>query len=85
MMQGGDLFESKYMRDKEGEYNAHAHLAQMISYLGPPPRELVKSEQECRVVEAEEDVINPQGKPCKTVCEFWGGPFFDDNGQYLPP
>lgn len=79
-MQGTDLFETEYLQDQNGNYDAHAHLARIISYLGPPPRELVELERQRRHIEAEHPVINFQGKACKTVREFWGGPFFDDDG-----
>jgi hypothetical protein len=83
MMQGSDLFEREHMCDDSGNYDAHSHLAQIISYLGPPPQELVKRERELRHIEAEQPVINPRGKPSKTVAEFWGGPFFDDGGVFI--
>ena len=84
-MQGNDLFENDYMSDTDGNYDAHAHLAQMISYLGPPPKELVEEERKSRSMEISPGgyVINPRGERCKTVCEYWGGPFFNNNGQYL--
>lgn len=81
MMQGSDLFETDAMRDEDSNYDTHRHLVQIISYLGPPPRELVMRERQCRGVMASESVINSQGKLCNTVCEYWGGPFFDDDGE----
>ncbi|AEO55569.1 hypothetical protein MYCTH_89426 [Thermothelomyces thermophilus ATCC 42464] len=83
MMQGSDLFERDYMCDKDGNYSAQAHLAQIISYFGLPPKELIERERANRHIEARNPIINPQGKPCKTVAEFWGGPFFDDSGEFI--
>lgn len=75
-MQGNDLFENDYMSDADGNYDAHAHLAQMISYLGPPPKELVEEERKSRSMEISPGgyVINTRGEQCKTVCEYWEGP-----------
>lgn len=67
--------------DAEGRYDGRTHLAQMISLLGPPPQELIEREREYRDLEFEDAIPNPQGRIAKTVCEYWGGPFFDDNGK----
>lgn len=69
--------------DANGQYDARAHLAQMISLLGPPPKELLEREKEYRDLTFEDAVPNPKGLMVKTVCEYWGGPFFDDNGRYM--
>ncbi|KAG8423702.1 hypothetical protein J3458_000574 [Metarhizium acridum] len=66
---------------EDGEYDAHVHLAQMVSLLGDPPEELIKRERIYRKLQLGRLVINPRGKECKTMNEFWGGPFFEDNDQ----
>lgn len=66
---------------ESGEYNAHAHLAQMITLLGPPPEELVKRERIFQRYRLESPRANPQGTECNSMNEFWGGPFFDDKGK----
>lgn len=66
---------------EDGEYNAHVHLAQMVSLLGDPPEELIKREQLCSKIRLKTPVTNPRGKVCKNMNEFWGGPFFDDNSE----
>lgn len=30
---------------EDGEYDAHVHLAQMVSLLGDPPKELIERER----------------------------------------
>ncbi|CAH0046049.1 unnamed protein product [Clonostachys solani] len=68
---------------EDGEYDAHVHLAQMISLLGDPPEELIKRERIFRTHMLKRPVLNPRGKQCKTMNEFWGGPFFDDDDKIL--
>ncbi|KAG6185880.1 hypothetical protein E4U10_005927 [Claviceps purpurea] len=73
-----DLFENSVGDD--GEYDAHVHLAQLISLFGEPPPFLVKRERLCRENKLGVAIVNPRGKECKTMNEYWGGPFFDDEG-----
>jgi hypothetical protein len=64
----------------DGEYDAHVHLGQMISILGDPPEILVQRERMCRKAKLGKVIINQKGKQCETMNEFWGGPFFDNDG-----
>lgn len=68
---------------EDGEYDAHVHLAQMVSLLGDPPEELIKRERLFRNHQLKTSIINAQGKECKNMNEFWGGPFFDDDGKWI--
>ncbi|CAH0043008.1 unnamed protein product [Clonostachys rhizophaga] len=68
---------------EDGEYDAHVHLAQMVSLLGNPPEEVIQRERISRTHHLERPVMNLRGKESKTMNEFWGGPFFDDDGQIL--
>ncbi|KAG6168524.1 hypothetical protein E4U27_007798 [Claviceps purpurea] len=77
LVQDTDLFENSIGDD--GEYDAHVHLAQMASRLGAPPRILIERERLCRQ-NKQDDLVNPKGKECGTMNEYWGGPFFDDEG-----
>ncbi|KAG6124148.1 hypothetical protein E4U38_000479 [Claviceps purpurea] len=77
LVQDTDLFENSIGDD--GEYDAHVHLAQMASRLGAPPRILIERERLCRQ-NKQDDLMNPKGKECGTMNEYWGGPFFDDEG-----
>lgn len=78
-MEGKDLFVN--LKDKEGQYNAHSHLSQMIALLGPPPMALLQRERIFRQVTFTPEVQNPKGQPCGNTCQYFGGPFFDDNGK----
>ncbi|KAF5707384.1 kinase domain-containing protein [Fusarium mundagurra] len=68
---------------KDGEYDAHVHLAQMVSLLGDPPEELIKRERIYREHQLKQPVTSSYGRACKTMNEFWGGPFFDDDNKIL--
>jgi serine/threonine-protein kinase SRPK3 len=60
---------------EDGQYDAHVHLAQMVSLLGVPTEELIKREQNYRDHQLKTPIMNPRGKECKTMSEF-GGAFF---------
>ncbi|KAF9784249.1 hypothetical protein IL306_007717 [Fusarium sp. DS 682] len=64
---------------EDGEYDAHVHLAQMVSLLGDPPGELIKRERIYREHQLKRPITNSYGRVCKTMNEFWGGPFFGDD------
>lgn len=66
---------------EDDEYDAHVHLAQMVSLLGDPPRELIERERFFRNHQLEKPTKNSRGQECKTMNEFWGGPFFDNDGK----
>ncbi|KAG6052654.1 hypothetical protein E4U17_005569 [Claviceps sp. LM77 group G4] len=73
-----DLFENSVGED--GKYDAHVHLAQLISMAGKAPALLVRRERLCRENKLDRAIVNPRGKECETMNEYWGGPFFDDEG-----
>ncbi len=66
---------------EDGEYDAHIHLAQMVTLLGDPPEELIQRERSFRKHRLQKPVANPRGNECKNMNEFWGGPFFDDDSM----
>lgn len=76
-MENVTLFES--LAGEDGKYDAHVHLAQMVSLLGEPDEQLIERERFFRNRELKHPVFNSKGKECKTVNEFWGGPFFNDD------
>lgn len=78
-MEGKDLFVE--LKGKEGQYNAHAHLAQMIALLGPPPMALLQRERIFRKLTFTPEIQTPDGQPCRNSCHYFRGPFFDDNGK----
>ncbi|KAG5958526.1 hypothetical protein E4U57_001284 [Claviceps arundinis] len=73
-----DLFENSLGED--GKYDAHVHLAQLISMAGEAPGLVVRRERLCRKNKLGYAIVNPRGKECETMNEYWGGPFFDDEG-----
>ncbi|KAM4058090.1 kinase [Hirsutella rhossiliensis] len=77
LLEGISLFDRPAGYD--GEYDAHVHLAQMVTLLGDPPKELIERERFFRKHQLKTPVMNPRGKECKNMNEFWGGPFFDDH------
>ncbi|KAF5599293.1 kinase domain-containing protein [Fusarium pseudoanthophilum] len=79
MLENTSLFES--IVGEDGEYDAHIHLAQILSLLGEPPEALVNRERVYRKLKLGRTIENPRGKACETMNEYWGGPFFDENGK----
>ncbi len=65
----------------DGECDAHVHLARLVTLLGDPPEELIERETRFREHQMKKPVMNFKGKKCLTMNEFWGGPFFDDDGK----
>ena len=82
MMENKTLFGK--LGDHHGNYDPHKHIAEMIAVLGPPPLTLVEHERACREqMSFEHPIHNEQGRVCNTVSEYWGGPFFDDKGEFV--
>ena len=80
MIERRDLFTQPL--DEHGKYRPDAHLAEMIALLGPPPKELVEREKEGLRWNWAPAAQNPEGKLCTKASEFYGGPFFDENGRW---
>jgi len=75
---GTNLFSQIHSSD--GRYMAQSHLAQMISLLGLPPKELVAHELKMRKWNFAPAVENDEGKLCHKAYQFYKGPFFDNEG-----
>ncbi|KAJ5561753.1 serine/threonine-protein kinase [Penicillium sp. DV-2018c] len=70
--------------DADGKYDAKSHLAEMIALLGPPPKALLaKSEAISELGNWPSPVRNDTGKLCNNAQEFFDGPFFDEEGEFL--
>lgn len=67
---------------KNGEYDAHVHLAQMVSLLGSPPETLIAREKLLREHRLKWPAINSKGEWHFNMNQYWGGPFFDDDGKF---
>ncbi|KAL4907889.1 kinase-like domain-containing protein [Aspergillus multicolor] len=59
---------SQHIYDRQGRYDAKLHIAEMIALLGYIWPGPVRRED---------------NKICETAEEYFGGPFFDKNGQFL--
>lgn len=77
-MEKRDLFQ--HIHSSSGKYTAQAHLAEMIALLGPPPKELLIREKEWRKWRWGPALTNAAGELCERALEFYGGPFFNDEG-----
>ncbi|KAH3358272.1 hypothetical protein KXV52_005998 [Aspergillus fumigatus] len=75
-----ELFKQVY--DADGQYEARSHLAEMIALLGPPPKELLARSKTMSDQNWPQPVLNDSGKLCNNAQEFFGGPFFDAEGEF---
>ncbi|KAI5466765.1 kinase-like domain-containing protein [Mariannaea sp. PMI_226] len=64
-------------------YSAARHIAEMIGVLGPVPDALLSKEKKMRHWTWMPEALNGQGKLCNTVVDYFGGPFFSDDGMFL--
>ncbi|KAL3459319.1 kinase-like domain-containing protein [Aspergillus heterothallicus] len=76
-----ELFRQVY--DSDGRYNAKLHLAEMIALLGPPPKELLARSSIMSKHNWPQPVTNDFGEICNNAQEFFGGPFFNPEGEFL--
>ncbi|PMD34189.1 CMGC protein kinase [Hyaloscypha variabilis F] len=81
MMEGRDLFA--HIRSSQGDYDVRAHLAEMIALLGAPPKILIDREIRWSGVKWSHAVPNSEGKLCETAREYFGGPFFNSEGEFM--
>ncbi|KAL1861066.1 hypothetical protein Plec18170_001581 [Paecilomyces lecythidis] len=78
MIEGQELF--RHIHDQKGRYDAKLHIAEMIGLLGGPPPEIIQRYQYMREYSWPEPVRREDGRVCETAEEYFGGPFFDNNG-----
>ncbi|KAK9367918.1 kinase-like domain-containing protein [Lipomyces kononenkoae] len=81
IIQGEELFHQ--VRDIQGHYDAKAHLAEIIALLGPPPPGLVARSHSMQGYKWPEPVKNEDGRVCESAEQYFGGPFFDEDGKFL--
>jgi hypothetical protein len=77
MIEGKELFQ--HIHD-QGHYSARLNIAEMIALLGPPPPEIIQRYQYMREYSWPESVKREDGRVCETAEEYFGGPFFDEEG-----
>lgn len=81
MAQGTELFQQAH--DSNGQYNAKAHLAEMIALLGPPPPEFIEESHSTLLLQWPEKVRMNVGDGLNgNAMEMFNGPFFDEKGTY---
>ncbi|KAL4940228.1 hypothetical protein BDV06DRAFT_197124 [Aspergillus oleicola] len=78
-----DLFNQA--QDTHGRYDSKSHLAEMISLLGPPPKELLERSDSMSQQNWPQPVTNEMGELCNNAREFFGGPFFSEDGEFSYP
>ncbi|KAI1170602.1 kinase domain protein [Nemania sp. FL0916] len=81
LLEGVSLFGPNVGQD--GLYDAHHHLAKIVSLLGAPPSTVIFREKAVRDIGVELPDA-PEGVFIN-LNEHWGGPFFDDKDQILHP
>lgn len=69
------------MQDTEGNYDSKAHLAEMITLLGLPPKKLLVMSDSMAQVEWSPAITDKRGKIYKNNRDYFGGPFFNDEGR----
>ena len=79
MLEGNDLF--KHILSSQNTYDVRAHVAEMIALIGYPPRKLLDQEKQWREVKWSRAFPNSEGSLCQTAREYYGGPFFDSDGE----
>ncbi len=67
----------------EGTYDVKSHLAQIYKLLGPPPAHLLKRIKGNAKQKFEPPMINDDDQECDTPQDYFGGPFFSDDGEFL--
>ncbi|GLA40985.1 hypothetical protein AnigIFM63309_008827 [Aspergillus niger] len=81
ILEGTELFTQ--VQDTEGSYLPRSHLAQMIALLGSPPKKLLVMSESMAQVEWSPAIIDDRGNVYKNNKEYFGGPFFDKEGNFL--
>ncbi|KAL2861600.1 kinase-like domain-containing protein [Aspergillus pseudodeflectus] len=59
------------------------HLAEMIALFGPPPKELLAKSEAMAGFSWSTPIMNETGRLCKNGREYFNGPFFKENGEFL--
>ncbi|KAF7118433.1 hypothetical protein CNMCM5793_007950 [Aspergillus hiratsukae] len=81
IMQGKELFQQVY--DKQGQYDAKAHLAEILGLFGSPPTELIARAQSMLGYKWPEPIRREDGEVCECAEQYFGGPFFNEHGRFL--
>ncbi|KAJ3538815.1 hypothetical protein NM208_g5740 [Fusarium decemcellulare] len=63
-------------------YSPAQHLADMIALIGDIPPSIIERERSMRHWRWSPPALNPHGKLSTNAAEFYGGPFFADDGSF---
>ncbi|KAM3416220.1 hypothetical protein BST61_g7826 [Cercospora zeina] len=86
LLEGKDIFNK--VLNEDGSYSARRHIASMVHLLGPPPMSLLEQEMIWRDVPLEIRSMTFDGDSITsltTICQFFDGPFFNEDGALLYP
>ncbi|OTA65860.1 putative serine/threonine-protein kinase [Hypoxylon sp. EC38] len=72
---------SLFSQPRTRPYSAVQHLADMIALIGDIPPSLVERERNMRHWRWSPEAVNPEGRLSSNALEFFGGPFFTDDGK----
>jgi serine/threonine-protein kinase SRPK3 len=81
MLEGADVDLCEDVYTVDGRCRLDKYLGQLIALLGPPPADMLEQERQRRTQKLDMPLINFDGACCRTVSEFWNGPYFDDKGN----
>jgi serine/threonine-protein kinase SRPK3 len=84
LLAGKELFQTVAKKNKV-PYSAAQHVAEMIQLLGPVPPALLQKERIMRQMRWSPEIRNGEGKLCNNIADFFGGPFFTDEGTLRVP
>ncbi|KID93606.1 Protein kinase-like domain protein, partial [Metarhizium majus ARSEF 297] len=72
-----------FQQSNSHPYSPVEHLAEMIALLGPVPPILIQRERGMRQWQWSPRVRNARGELSSNAAEFYGGPFFTDQGEFI--
>ncbi|KND88083.1 Serine/threonine-protein kinase SRPK [Tolypocladium ophioglossoides CBS 100239] len=81
LLAGRELFLGR-QTDKQ-DYSAAQHLAEMVALLGPVPEALLQRQRDMAHWRWAPAALNPKGILCNNAADYFGGPFFDNDGKFM--
>ncbi|POR32176.1 Protein kinase domain-containing protein [Tolypocladium paradoxum] len=75
--------QSLFGQQRTLQYSPAQHLADMISLIGDIPPSLIKRERDMRHWRWSPAAMNPNGRLSSSAAEYFGGPFFADDGTFV--
>ncbi|CAG8360929.1 unnamed protein product [Penicillium salamii] len=83
IIEGTELFTQ--VQDAEHRYDPKSHIAEMVGFLGSPPKPILKRMDALAQASFVEDgpLSVDDGPFYRTPRELYGGPYFDEEGNFL--